>query len=188
MTNCTTNLLIRPISLTETEFSTIKKQIAKCEWGVLLESADRDHIDSRWSIYSAQPIATLQTHNGKTSVQQNSHYSVQDDDPFEILETLRTTLFHDLKAGNDLPFTGGVLGYIAYELGYQFEQIGHSKKPHGLDLPEMAFGFYDWALLYDNQTARFYLLVHKTKNNEENIQVYWQTRFDWLTKQSKANS
>ena len=188
MTNCTTNILIKPISLTETEFSNIKNQIARHDWGVLLESADRDHIDSRWSIYSGQPIATLQTHNGKTKVLQNNHYSHQDDDPLKVLESLRTTLFHDCKADNDLPFTGGALGCMGYELGYRFEQVDNSKKPRGLNLPEMAIGLYDWALLYDIQTAKFDLLVHKTKNNGQCIEALWEARFDWLVKQSNNKS
>ena len=188
MTNCTTNILIKPISLTKNEFSNIKNQIARFDWGVQLESADRDHIDSRWSIYSAQPIATLQTHNDITSVVQNNHYSKQKSDPFEILETLRTQLFHNLVTDNDLPFTGGALGYIAYELGYQFENICNSRKPAGLDLPEMAIGFYDWALLYDNQTYQFYLLVHKTRNSEQDIQILWTRRFDWLAEQGNSKT
>ena len=114
MTNCTTNILIKPISLTKSEFSNIKNQIARRDWGVLLESADTEHIDSRWSIYSAQPIATLQTHNGKTKVLQNNHYSEQHNDPFEILESLRTTVFHELEINNYLPFTGVALGCRAY--------------------------------------------------------------------------
>ncbi|MCW8997031.1 MAG: aminodeoxychorismate synthase component I [Psychromonas sp.] len=188
MTNCFTNILIKQISLTDAEFSNIKNQIAHCDWGMLLESADHNHIDSRWSIFSAQPIATLQTNAGKTTVLQNNHYSESADNPFNLLESLRTSLFDNLQIDLDFPFTGGALGYMAYELGYQMEKIDNAEKPEGLDLPEMAFGFYDWALLYDNREATFHLLVHKSKNSKQNIQVLWTTRFNWLNKQSTSNS
>jgi para-aminobenzoate synthetase component 1 len=185
MTHCTTNIKIKPISLSKTEFSNIKNQIAQSHWGAMLESANDSHDDSRWSIYCAQPIATLETRHGKIHVQEKNQHSEQMGDPFKILETLRTKLFHELNFDLDLPFTGGALGYIAYELGYQLEQISNSDKPLGLELPEMAIGFYDWALLFDNLTAQFSLLVHKTKENQEDIESLWIKRFNWLTQQSK---
>lgn len=188
MTNCTTNILIKAISLTQTEFANIKNQIATYDWGVLLESADREHIDSRWSIYSAQPIASLQTHNGTTTLMENHSCSQHSGDPFALLETLRRKLFDDLKTNDDFPFTGGALGYMAYELGYQVEQISNAQTPQGLNLPEMAFGFYDWALLHDNQNGQFHLLVHKSKNSQQNIQTLWAERLQWLSEQGAAQS
>ncbi|MFT6985420.1 MAG: para-aminobenzoate synthetase component 1 [Psychromonas sp.] len=184
MTNCTANILIKPISLTHIEFSNLKHQIAGRDWGILLESADTAHIDSRWSIYSAQPIATLQTFNGITKVEQNNHCSEQKNDPFEILHSLRSALFHD-TATDHKPFTGGALGSIAYEQGYQFEKITDAHKPQGLNLPDMAIGFYDWALVYDNQDSQFHLIVHKTKDKVKKITDLWSARLTWLKKQSR---
>lgn len=186
MINCTANILIKPISFTVTEFSNIKKQLARRHWGILLESAKTTHIDSRWSIYTAQPIATLQTMAGKTKVEQNNCFSEQQGDPFVILEALRKKLFYGESSSHPAPFTGGALGSIAYELGYQFEQIAQSHKPSGLDLPDMAFGFYDWALIYDNQDTQLSLLVHKTKHSQQALESLWLARFAWLQKQSKA--
>lgn len=188
MTNCTTNVLIKAISLTQTEFANIKNQIAKYDWGMLLESADREHIDSRWSIYSAQPIASLQTDNGKTTLMENGACSLQNSDPFALLETLRRKLFYDIQSDDHFPFTGGALGYMAYELGYQVEQISNAEKPQGLNLPEMAFGFYDWALLHDTQNGQFHLLVHKSKNSQQNIQSLWTKRRQWLSEQGAVQS
>ena len=189
MTNDLTNILIKSVSFSETEFFNIKNQIALSDWGVLLESADPKHPDSRWSIYTAQPIATLQTLHGKTTIGQKKGFSEQSSDPFKLIEFLRTTLFHDVKKNHiDSPFTGGALGYMAYELGYQLEKIKNSKKPNALDLPEIMFGFYDWALLYDNQNAKFYLLAHKTKDNEEALATLWMTRFNWLMTQTQIKS
>ena len=186
MTNFTTNILIKPISLSQKNISEIKTKIARSDWGILLESASNDHIDSRWSIYSAQPIATLQTSKGLTEVVQQNHSAQQSGDPFKILETLRSTIFHSDEVETALPFTGGALGYLAYELGYQLEKISNAQRPSGLELPEMAIGFYDWALLYDNQTCTHYLVVHKTKNSEEGLETLWKERFAWLTAQATS--
>ena len=186
MTNFTSNVLSKPILLTRTEFSNLKKQIACRDWGILLESADAGHIDSRWSIYSAQPIATLQTFNGSSKISCGNKCRELHSDPFAALQALRNDLFDTLRCSSELPFTGGALGSIAYELGYQFEKIKTADKPDGLDLPEMAIGFYDWALIYDNQQAQFHLLIHKTKNNQQDINFLWEKRYAWISEQSKT--
>ena len=185
MTNYTPNLLIKPILLSKNQFSNIKNSIAHTDWGILLESADTEHIDSRWSIYSAQPIATLQTQYGKTQISEGENHSESQEDPFTILEKLRNKLFHHSELNSELPFTGGALGHMAYELGYQIERINNDEKPCKLDLPEMAFGFYNWALLYDNKNAIFHLLIHKDKKSKQDLQTLWEKRYTWLKKQSE---
>jgi len=183
MTNSTTNLLINAISLTQNQLLTIKNNIARQDWGILLESADDQHVDSRWSIYTAQPIATLTSTNGHCKIHQGNQSSTHHDDPFTLLESLRHQLFHTQSSQLTIPFTGGALGYISYELGYQLENITHSNKPDGLALPELMFGFYDWALIVDNKGDQPYLVVHKTKDQAIELVTFWQNRFDWLIKQ-----
>lgn len=186
MTDCTAHILIKPISLTPIEFSNLKNQLARRDWGILLESANNAHSDSRWSIYSAQPIATLQTVNGKSKVEQNKQRSDHQEDPFAIIGSLRQALFYETDT--NIPFTGGALGYIAYEQGYQLEKISAANQPQGLDLPDLAIGFYDWALLYDNQESLFRLVVHKTKNIDQAIDDLWSARFTWLKKQCRVSA
>lgn len=185
MTKSTTNILIRPISLTSSQLVKVKKNISQLNWGVLLESPETGHSDARWSIYSAFPFATLQTTSGLTQFKHDNETTVESTEPFAILEKYRKLFF--APSVSDLPFTGGALGYFSYELGYQLETIKTAKKPSGLDLPEMMVGLYDWALLYDNQIKQLYLVVHKHNQSDENLEVLWNTRFDWILQQSKDN-
>ena len=157
MTDSTTNLLINAISLTQDQLLTIKENITQLDWGILLESADDQHIDSKWSIYTAQPIVTLESINGYCKIQQGNQSSKHQDDPFTLIESLRHQLFDPQSNNLSVPFTGGALGYISYELGYQLESIIHCEKPQGLPLPDLMFGFYDWALLVDNKNDQIYL-------------------------------
>lgn len=184
MTNYTKNILIKPISLSQTQFVNIKKNLSQLEWCILLESASEDHIDSRWSIYSAHPITTIETKDSVTKVKHKNICTEYITDPFDILEELRKKTFHSIE--DTLPFTGGVLGYIGYEMGYKIEKIANEKQVHGLNLPELAVGLYDWALIHDNQTQVFHLLSHRTKGNINNIKESWKTRFDWLMQQSRG--
>jgi len=184
MTNTNSTILIQPLSLTITELTNIKAQIADLDWAVLLESASTDHVDSRWSIISAQPVANMVTYQGISTITQGNKTIRDSSDPLSLQQNLRQKLFHNSPIEADIPFTGGVLGYYAYGLGNNFEDIKNARKPAALELPEMAVGFYDWALLIDNKNEQNYLVVHKIKQCTTNIQSLWQQRFDWLKEHS----
>ena len=184
MTNCTTNVLIKEISLSEIDFSNIKKKIAQLDWGILLESASPDHIDSHWSIYTAEPIATIQTFGAVSEVNALGKRNSYQTDPFELIESLRLRIYSK-ETTNQLPFSGGALGYISYELGYQLENIKYADSPQGLDLPDLAIGFYDWALLVDQHTNQQFVVVNNTADNSTSTDVLLEKRTQWLMQQAK---
>jgi len=184
MTNCTTNIRIKEISLSETDLSNIKHQMAQLDWGVLLESASPNHMDSCWSIYSAEPIATVQTCGAITEVDAFGKKSTDRTDPFAIIESLRIRIYSN-ETSNILPFTGGALGYIGYELGYQLETIKNSDSPQGLDLPDLAIGFYDWALLVNRQSNKQFVVVNNTNDNASSTAALLEKRSQWLMQQTQ---
>ena len=188
MTNCTENILIQSISFTNSELKNIKAHIASLPWGILLDSSLTGNGDCRWSIFTAQPIATLETLEGITTVQENTVISKNSSDPLQLVEELRKKLFHDHKIEHEIPFIGGALGYFSYELGYRFEKINNAQKPSGLLMPEMAIGFYDWALVVDHQKQQHFLVVHCIQSNDKDVLSLWKQRFDWLKNCSGTSS
>ncbi|WP_413698663.1 hypothetical protein ACLKMH_13670 [Psychromonas sp. KJ10-10] len=76
----------------------------------------------------------------------------------------------------DFPFTGGVLGSINYELGYQFEQITNAENPEALTLPELSLGFYDWALLYKHHCNEFSLIICQTQYDDRSPETVLATK------------
>jgi para-aminobenzoate synthetase component 1 len=189
MTNANSTILIQPLSLTIAELTNIKAQIAGLDWAVFLESAGTDHVDSRWSIISAQPVANIVTDQGNSTITQGNKTISDSSDPLSLQQNLRQKLFHHTSIETEIPFTGGVLGYYAYGLGNYFENIYNANKPVTLGLPEMAVGFYDWALIIDNKNEQNYLVVHKIKQCTASLQSLWQQRFAWLKEQNlKTNN
>ena len=59
----------------------------------------------------------------------------------------------------DLPFSGGAIGYFAYDLGRRIESLPALAEAVE-QLPEMAVGIYDWALVVDHQQRRCQLVSH----------------------------
>jgi len=71
----------------------------------------------------------------------------------EILPRLRAELAARVCARiPGLPFVGGAIGYLGYEYGAALERIP-SPAPDDLGLPDLAFGFYDTALVHDHTSG-----------------------------------
>lgn len=155
-------------------FSRIQHQ----PWAMLLRSASETHIDSRFDVLVANPIATLETTANSTQVETPSNaYSTQDD-PFTLLHQLQEQwLPHvELSKELDLPFVGGALGYFSYDLGRRVETMPEQAEKD-LNTPDMAVGLYEWAVVVDHKLKKAYLVG-------QNIEQAWQ----WLDKQEAEQS
>ncbi|MEF1341347.1 aminodeoxychorismate synthase component I, partial [Vibrio rotiferianus] len=102
-------------------FSRIESQ----PWAMLLRSASNTHIDGRFDVLVANPIATLETVANDTHINTESRQYVSKEDPFSLLDELQQQLLPnlDLEANLDLPFVGGALGYFSYDLGRRVESM-----------------------------------------------------------------
>ena len=52
-----------------------------------------------------------------------------------------------------LPFAGGAIGYFGYEYGAALDGVAPAPGPDDAGLPDLAFGFYDSALVHDHLTG-----------------------------------
>ncbi|EKO3489460.1 aminodeoxychorismate synthase component 1 [Vibrio fluvialis] len=147
-------------------FSKVESQ----PWAMLLRSASDTHIDSRFDILVAHPIVTLTTFGDETEVREPSGVTLSQDDPFELLATLKQHYLPALQYSDDLPFIGGALGYFAYDLGRRVERLPSLAK-HDLTAPDMAVGLYEWAIVVDHQlkTAR---VIGQNIENAESLLAY----------------
>ncbi|MET2854538.1 aminodeoxychorismate synthase component I [Vibrio owensii] len=154
-------------------FSRIEQQ----PWAMLLRSASETHIDSRFDVLVANPIATLETIAGETQIKTDTQEFVSQDDPFSLLDELQQQLLPNLELGAewDLPFVGGALGYFSYDLGRRVESMPELATKD-LQTPDMAVGLYEWALVVDHKLEKACVVG-------QNIEQAWQ----WLNSQSPAD-
>ena len=153
----------------ETLFSPMSAQ----PWSMWLDSGNSDHVDSRFDILVWQPIATLTTQGNSTDIvfpnshnNEKSRVETSNDDPLVILKQLQAQLFNTPKSAHEfLPFLGGALGYFSYDLGRRFEQLPSVAKKD-IDLPDMAMGLYDRAVIFENNTGIFYLVCQDDERSK----------------------
>ncbi|KIP69225.1 aminodeoxychorismate synthase [Vibrio harveyi] len=159
--------------LTISLFSRIEHQ----PWAMLLRSASETHIDSRFDVLVANPIATLETVAGDTQIKTDTQAYASQDDPFSLLGELQQQLLPNLELGAewDLPFVGGALGYFSYDLGRRVESMPELAAKD-LQTPDMAVGLYEWALVVDHKLKTAILVG-------QNTQAAWQ----WLNSQSPVD-
>ncbi len=159
--------------LTISLFSRIEHQ----PWAMLLRSASETHIDSRFDVLVANPIATLETVASDTQIKTDTQEYVSQDDPFSLLDELQQQLLPNLELGAewDLPFVGGALGYFSYDLGRRVESMPELAAKD-LQTPDMAIGLYEWALVVDHKLEKACVVG-------QNIEQAWQ----WLNSQSPVD-
>lgn len=121
-------------------------------WAMLLDSGNSLHPDSHFDIIVTDPVATLTTRGLTTSINYRKANTTEQStaDPLALIARVLSEVFDD-DTPCDLPFSGGALGYFSYDLGRRFEDI-LTDAEDDLELPEMAIGIYDYALVFDNKT------------------------------------
>ena len=112
----------------------------------------------RYDILVARPRRTLVTRGPVTEVRGGGRSLVSRDDPFTLLRQAlgpRLALPDDWPQG--LPFPGGAVGYLGYDLARRLERLP-SLASDTLGMPDLAMGIYDQALVVDHQEQRTWLV------------------------------
>ena len=116
---------------------------------VLLDSGRPSAERGRYDLLSAWPMTEL--------------VPLDDESGDDFLQRLRACL---QQLGNaaipepyQLPFAGGLIGYLSYDFGRHLERLP-SHAQDDLHLPDARLGLYAWALISDHQQASSQLLFH----------------------------
>lgn len=126
-------------------------------WAVFLDSAMTKGESARFDIIAADPFITLQTSDKTTAIEYRHAEAQQSvDDPFLLLQNI---LQQYAQQSMDLPFCGGAIGYFGYDLGRRVESLPTLAKDSE-QIPEMAVGIYDWAIINDHQQQRCWLVSY----------------------------
>ncbi|WNW10708.1 aminodeoxychorismate synthase component I [Pseudomonas sp. DTU_2021_1001937_2_SI_NGA_ILE_001] len=116
---------------------------------VLLDSGRPQAERGRFDLLSAWPMQQLVGQPGETGR--------------SFLQRLRAGLAQlgeaRLPPECELPFAGGLIGYLAYDFGRRLEHLPE-QSIDDLQLPDAQLGLYAWALITDHQASTTQLVFH----------------------------
>ncbi len=120
----------------------------------LLESA-RPGRTGRWSFLTADPVAVLNA-------------PAEGADPFAEARALLARLDRAPAGGDPTapPFTGGLAGYLSYDLGRRFERLPEQARVDQ-HLPVMRLALHDWAIAWDRRTGRAWVGVRTVDGDQD---------------------
>lgn len=124
-------------------------------WAVFLDSGFPHASKGRYDIIAADPTVTLLTRGSMTEIRCGDDIRLSPEDPFQLV---RECLGEVVEPIEGLPFSGGAIGYFAYDLARRLEKLPDSAAD-AEGLPDMAVGIYDWALVVDHQERKSYLVA-----------------------------
>ncbi len=134
--------------------SALFESIVHRPWSVFLDSGHPGSQQGRYAILASDPIVTLVTQLGETTITRAGIEEVSTQDPFVLLKhelsTFATSTTH-------LPFNGGALGYFSYDLARCIEVLP-TRALDAEHIPEMAIGIYSWAVIVDHQLRTSWLV------------------------------
>lgn len=136
-------------------------QIANWHWAVFLDSGSADSRQGRYDILAAEPYTTVVTRGDMTEICREGFCESSDDDPFVLLRRELAPIEGGIA---ELPFCGGALGYFSYDLGRRLERLP-AVSVDDTQMPQMAVGIYDWALVVDHQAHQTWLVSAGRNDN-----------------------
>ena len=127
--------------------------IADEPWSIFLDSGYPSIDRGRFDFISARPRKTLLSYGPDTHIDNQGETRTSAEDPFVLLKQELGE-----KAANltDFPFSGGAMGYFAYDLGRRIEELPEHAE-NDLGMPDMAIGIYDWVVVVDHHRRRAWL-------------------------------
>lgn len=117
---------------------------------MFLDSARDKETLGKYSILVANPREIIQAKENKIVLNEKEIIG----DPFECL---RERLNHyEMKYASELPFIGGLVGFLSYDLKNHIEKLPQTVVDD-IDMPDMYFGVYDGAVIYDHRNDKVFL-------------------------------
>ena len=126
---------------------------------VWLDSSLRGGRRGRWSIVACAPRWTLTARGRQLTRVEAGSAGTWDGDPVSALASAidAELVMTAPEAPADLPFVGGAIGYLGFELGRHIERLP-ATTVDDVGAADLAVGWYDAALLWDGEADRGYLV------------------------------
>ncbi len=151
--------------------------IAHLAWPMMLDSGQALHPQTgkpgsqygRYDILVASPVKTYVTNGKYTEITENGTTEISEENPFDLIKSVFAQYAMSESSDNDLPFSGGAVGYFGYDLALYFEKLPSAgavaapKPMHGI--PALMIGIYEWAVVVDHRQKTTHLVANYWQEN-----------------------
>ena len=127
----------------------------------ILDSAMDPKKLGRYSFISSNPFKKIKTKDSQTN-------------PLDLLQ--EELKYHQGENDTHLPFVGGAVGYLSYDLGNYMENLPRSAKDD-LSVYDLYFGLYDHVIVVDHLEEKIYIATPDLDmKKEEEIAIYIENK------------
>ncbi|PHN84034.1 aminodeoxychorismate synthase, component I [Vibrio splendidus] len=165
-------LKVKEIEFDSNKINQVKEKIANSEWGIIFQSGDLSNEDCRYEILTSDPICKIVTIDGSTTIETQGAITYAKENPLITIKNVRKSMFGNVSS-TPYPFIGGSAGYFSYDLGREFEDF-KDISTDDTNMPQMAVGIYNWAVIIDKKIGRVHLVMIEVENApklEERLQL-----------------
>ena len=110
----------------------------------------------RFSLLGCDPFLTMTATGRAIALRDARGVRREEGNPFERLRALLERW--PLTPHAHVPFAGGAVGYLGYDLGHFVERLP-STTLNDIRMPDLAMAFHDTALVYDHATKRAWIVA-----------------------------
>lgn len=128
------------------------------EHKVILESIPREKENARFSIVAYNPVFEIKYENGQLT----ENGQVIAGDPLDYLNHVTVK-----GEATDLPFGGGAIGFVGYDMIGLYENIGEIPEDT-IGTPDMHFFVYESYLIFDHKTEKVYVVEDNIYSKRDN--------------------
>ena len=136
----------------------------------LLESIERGEQIGRYTFLGAAPYMRVKAYKGKVEIERGRKRESVSGNIFQVVKRLlrehRAATFPGLP-----PFTAGAVGYFAYDIVRQLENIGEHAK-NDLALPDAELMFFDRLLAFDHLRHQIHIVATADISREKPRRAY----------------
>jgi len=131
----------------------------------LYESLEGKEKRGRYSFLGGNPFLLFQSRGDKIDVRMEDQYFEEKGNPFDLLKNLTKGFKHSPPV---LPFSGGALGYIAYDAIRYVEDIPDTN-PDDFHMPDIYFMFPSEIIVFDHLENSLDIIVFSKDDGEKRL-------------------
>jgi anthranilate synthase component 1 len=136
----------------------------------LLESVEGGEKIGRYTFLGVRPFLRLESRGSQVTIERGPKTEQRTGDIFEVMKELlrqhRPATIEGLP-----PFTAGAVGYCAYDIVRQLENIGSSAEDD-LDVPDCVLMFFDRVLVFDHLRHQIHIVASADVTRESAQAAY----------------